>query len=222
MKTPALIALLFWCLPVYAAQVSDYPLREVVYDGSNPDLSVAIMGDELLELGSIYENTKVIGFENGSVILHHFENDSAVKCLPSFAPSPKLYKVALELFVYKQMKAIYEAQRAYWDKFGNVYAEDIQTLVHQGFLKGFENGRKKGYFFEIAETGQTRGFTMTPREATFLAVATPETSDGELIFTVNRLGEVRTGMSKTESTWGPVWEYSDHLAEPRQEVVRKI
>jgi hypothetical protein len=223
LKTPGLMLLaFFFCAHTYAAQVSEYPLRDVIYDGSNPDLSVAVMGDELLETGDTYEGTKVIGFEPQAVILHRLETDEAVKCPVSFSPSPDLRRIAIQFFIFKQMKAIHEAQRAYWEKFGGVYAEDLETLVRHGFLKGFETGRKQNYFFEIVETGRTRGTVLIPSEASYLAVAMPENPESDLIFTVNRLGEVRTGVTRIEANWGPVWEYSDHLPKPRQEIIRKI
>ncbi len=209
----------------FADQVSNYPLKEVVFDPSNPEMSVAVMGEQLLSLGDFYENTKVIGFEQDAVILHHFENAEAVKCLKQDAPEedPRVHRAAVEFFIYKQMTAIYEAQTQYWNKFGRTYSPDIETLVRQGFLKGFENGMKENYFFEVVEVGQSKARVMMPREATFLAAASPR--DGAAsgtFFTVNRLGEVRYGATKVEAPWGPVWEYNEHLNIPKQQVIREI
>ncbi len=206
------------------AGVSNYPLRDVVYDRSDPSLSVAVMGDEYLEMGSFYEDTQVTGFTPDAVVLHHFENDEAVKCLKqeSLPPSTDQRRGAVQFFIAKQMKAIHQAQIAYWDKFGGVYAPDINTLVEQGFLKGFENQRKQGYFFEIVRLGQTKGFVMAPRESEFLAMASPENpEESDLFFSVNRLGEVRYGATRLEAEWGPVWDYSDLLTRPQQQVVRE-
>ncbi len=199
--------------------LADLPLREVIFDPGTPELSVAVMGDQLLEMGDFYEGGKIIGFERSAVILKKLEADDAVKCLVSgkAAVDEKLHQRAVHLFIAKQMKAIGEAQTAYWTKFGDTYAVDLGMLEKQGLIRGFKDGIKQNYFFEVGETGKTKPRVYFGNQPTFVALASPlEGSGGELYFSVNQLGEVRYGSNLFEASWGPVWEYNERLAVPAE------
>ncbi len=210
--------------PLSAEPVSNAPLTEVIFDGAEPDLSVAVIDGELYQLGDLYEDAQILGFYSQAVILKNLETSESVKC-PVFEtrPDAAVHQRALHLFISKQMKAIYEAQINYRHRFGDVYAEKIDTLVEQGFLKGFSGGVKEGYSFQIVETGQTQRLAMFPREATFRVLAEPlEPSEGSLYFTVNQLGEVRYAGTKFEASWGPVWDYNNPNAVPDKDIIREI
>lgn len=227
---PCFLATLFFFISVslplgFADKISDFPLREVLYDASDPDLSVAVMGHEVLAVGDVYRDTRVTGMEPNAVVLDSIATDDHIKCLvqENQAPDSDLHRLALNYFVYYQMKRIYEAQTAFWNKFGRTYAPDLETLVRQGFLKGFENGSKLGYNFRIDELSETKDYTMAPRGESFWALASPQETGGANApyFAVNQRGEVRTGATAGEARWGPVWEYSEHAAAPLQQIVRQ-
>lgn len=212
------------CHCLSASPVSDTPLTEVIYDGAEPDLSVAAIGGELYQLGDIYEDAQILNFYPNAIILKNLATSESVKCPVFEAPADtKLHQRALNLFISKQMKAIYEAQTVYNQRFGDSYAPKLDVLVEQGLLKGFQNGIKVGYFFEIAETGKTKRLAIFPGEASFKAMAAPmKPEEGALYFSVDQRGEVRYAENRFESSWGPVWEYNDPTAVPIKKIIREV
>lgn len=210
--------------PLAAEPVSNAPLTEVIFDGAEPDLSVAVIDGELYQLGDLYEDAQILGFDSQAIILKNLETSESVKC-PVFETrvDAAVHQRALHFFISKQMKAIYEAQVKYRHRFGDVYAGNIDQLVEQGLLKGFNGGTKEGYSFRIIETGQTKRLAMFPREATFKALAEPlDPKEESLYFTVNHLGEVRYGITRFAAMWGPVWDYNNANAVPDREIIREI
>lgn len=217
-------ALWLMSAPLFAEPISNAPLTEVIFDGAEPDLSVAVIDGELYQLGDLYEDAQLLGFYPQAIILKNLATSESVKC-PVFEtrPDAAIHQRALHLFVSKQMKAIYEAQVKYRHRFGDIYAPKIDTLVEQGLLKGFNGGIKEGYSFQIIEIGQTKRLAMFPREATFKALAEPlEPSEGSLYFSVDHLGEVRYGSTRFAALWGPVWDYNNPTAVPDKEIIREI
>lgn len=215
---------LLLCRPVAAEQLADSPLSIVIFDGAQPELSVAVIDGELYQLGDLYEDSQILEFSSRAVILKNIQTSESVKC-PLFESKPDAaaHRRALHFFIYKQMKAIYEAQVAYRHRFGDVYAPNMDDLVEQGLLRGFTNGIKEGYYFRVTGVGQTRRLAMFPREATFKAVAEPlETGKEFYYFHVDQLGEVRYSETRMGAEWGPVWEYNDPVTTPIKKIIRDI
>ncbi len=210
--------------PLNAAPVSDAPLTEVIYDGTEPDLSVAVIGGELYQLGDIYEDSQILNFYPQAIILKNLATSESVKCPVFESPADaKIHQRALHLFISKQMKSIYDAQVKYSHRFGNIHASKLDTLVEQGLLHGFKNGIKEGYFFEVTETGLTKRLALFPRQATFKAMAAPvQPVEGSFYFSVNHLGEVRYAENRFEASWGVVWEYNDPTTVPIKKIIREV
>lgn len=212
----------------------------VIFDGGNPDGSVGIVGQELLELGTVYENFEVIGFSGGggsppaswragasggepqAIVVKDLVSQDAIKWLEDGEIDPLILSRARRLFMAKQMRAIYEAQLRYRDLFGDHFAPDLKTLLDQGLLaNGFSSGaQKQNYHFYIAETGQTPRLALWPREPTFVAVAEPlNPEEDPAYFSVDHLGQVRFAPSLNQLSWGPVWDYADRSGGPKSREV---
>ena len=206
---------------------SPHPSIAVIFDPGNPDASVGIVGQELLELGTLYENFEVIGFERQAIVVKELESQDAMQWPEGGEMEPKILFRARRLFMAKQMKAIYEAQLHYRDQFGDHFAPDLETLLNQGLLcngfsaKGGEPGaQKQNYRFYIAATGETPRLALLPREPTFFAVAEPlKPEEDPAYFSVDQLGQIRFASTLKALGWGPVWDYADRSGGPRSRVV---
>jgi hypothetical protein len=207
-----LIFLLTFLLPVQAfAAVENLKAVEVIYDPGNPEASVGIYGEDLLETGEIYEDYTVISFESNAIIVRDGLITEQEKWLKNGSIPEELERKARWLFIAKQMRAIHEAQIKYLEKFSDHYAPSLADLINQGLLTdGFIDDTKEGYRFEIKETGETK--RMAPhyiRLPTFLAAAVPlDPEKDKLYFSVDQLGQIRYAHSKRQLTWGPVWDYN--------------
>lgn len=198
-------------------------LSSVIYDSGNPEASIGIMGDEIFEVGDLYEGFRVISFESKAMIVKDQRNFDELKWLIAEDASPEaaLFKRAKSYFIVRQMKEIYEAQLKYFKEYEESYSPDLLTLIQKGFLaNGFENDTKHGYRYRIAQTGETG--RMAPhyvREPVFFAVAEPvEPQEGDFFFSVDQLGQVRFSPSGSGVSWGPVWDYKDHSVTKSKDV----
>ncbi|MBN1689307.1 MAG: hypothetical protein JW893_09410 [Candidatus Omnitrophica bacterium] len=204
------VLILLFCL-VFPSYVSAHPFEqnslEVIYDRGDPDNSVGIVGETILEKEDYFEGYRVRAFEDNAIIFEDLRTLDSLKIVTKDEIEPKILQYAQNVFIAKQMKAIHEAQVQYVSQFRDAYADSLEELRKHGFLKnGFEQGVKQGYFFEIVEA--TKKFNETP---TYLAVASPvEEGEGKLFFAVDQLGEVRFGESRFQVPWGPAWNYKDH------------
>ena len=117
-----------------AAAVEGNPPIEIIFDAGNPDASVGVIGEEVLEVGAWYENLQVIAFEPDAIILKEEEAEDTLKWLKEGAISTKALARARRFFVVKQLRAIDGAQHQYLAKFHDRYAADITTLINQGFF----------------------------------------------------------------------------------------
>ena len=216
-----LVVFLFLVFPVSAFAEAE-PVYQIFYDAAEPARSVGILGENIVETGSIYEHFRVISFESAAIVVQDLQSTDTQKWLreESEELDPELYQKARHLFIVKQMRSIYEAQMKYFHKFGE-YASRLEALVEQEFLAGgFEEEGKQGYHFSIAETGHSKNWALeSQREPTFLAVAESQESDEEFYFSVDQFGNVRYTLDKDQVKWGPVWDYADHSGGPSQRVL---
>lgn len=207
--------LLLLASPIAHASIKIEPAGEVIYDYGNAQQSVGVIGAQIVEAGDLYRDYHVLTFEPQAIVLRSSRDHSGLKWPvdPNFAPSPKLKSRALKTFIAVQMKAIHQAQMRYFEKFPKRYAPNLEELIRQGFLAdGFEDWKKQGYQFEVAEVKEEYG-----KDPTFLAVASPGEELEELpFFSVDHLGLVRMADTKTQVAWGPVWDYMDHSGGPPQ------
>lgn len=184
----------------------------ILYDAGEPEASVGIYGDDFLEVGTLYENYRVIGFEPNAIIVRDQTVGEQEKWVKNGRLDSKIRQQAKYLFVSKQMRLIYQAQMNYVEKFKDHYAISLNELIDQGFLNdGFRKGEKQGYRFKIEKTGDTK--RMAPhfvREPIFLATAEPLNPEKDhYYFSVDQLGLVRYADTKRQITWGPVWDYNE-------------
>lgn len=199
-----LIAVFFLMNSCAARAENEHTLLAVLYDPGDPMKSVAILPDALLEAGSLYRNYRVISFEPDAVVLQEQVSGEHLKWVKEGEADENLVRRARNLFIVKQMKAVFEAQIAYLHHFGEGYAADLETLVRGGFLDdGFEDGRKQNYTFRIQQIRSEFS-----KEPSFLAVAEPlELEKKDYYFSVDQLGLVRYADTLVQASWGPVWEY---------------
>ncbi len=186
-------------------RMQDQP-KSVLYDLGDPQKSVGVIGNQLVELGSLFEDQEVAGFESGKIVLRNIETQEGTKWIADSKLEGEILKEARHLFVAKQMKTIFEAQQKFFAKYRDHFAPDLETLIHEEFLAdGFEDqGLKQHYFFKIIETSADFG-----KDPKFRALAAPEEDlQPELFFTVDELGLIRFAESESLALWGPVWEYS--------------
>ncbi len=189
-------------------------LINVLYNKGNPQDSVGILGDELIEAGDVVGTLKVVLFEPDAIVFQDEKSQDMVKWTIRGSADTKLLQRARHLFVAKQMKAIYEGQMRYFHKFRESYAPSLDVLVRHGFLDGgFEDGVKQDYFFEISDLGETRKSTVTfKKEPTFTATAKPiHEEEGSFYFSVDYLGDVRYSTDPLQLSWAPVWNYNEPL-----------
>lgn len=214
-----IMALFVVFAPAAAAGMDLEPAGKIIYDVGEPLQSVGVIGTQIVEAGDLYRDYEVLTFEPDAIILRSTRDHSGLKWPvdPRFSPGGKLAQRALRTFIVLQMKAIYKAQLSYIEKFPGRYADNLEALIHQGFLAdGFESWQKHGYGFEISEVKEEFG-----KDPTFLAVASPlEEMEGNLFFSVDQLGLVRMADTKTQAAWGPVWDYMDHSGGPKQKLIR--
>lgn len=187
---------------------------KIVFDGGNPDASVGIVGEELLELNSLYEEYEVVGFEEQTLIVKDRLSDDRLRWPQEGEIDEKVYARARQLFTAKQMRALYLAQLKYRDQFGDRFAPSLNALLDQGNLhNGFDaEAQKQNYRFAIVQTGQTRKFALQPREPTFYAIATPLNPETDPYFSVDQLGQIRFAPSLNMLSYGPIWDYADKSA----------
>lgn len=191
----------------------------IFFDKGNPSNSVAIFNGQFLEQGDRIDSFEVLQFEPEAMILQDVRDGSPLKLPASGSIQAKNLVHGRYLFVVKQLRAIHEAQIQYERKFGQGYSLDLETLIHQGFLKdGFgDNYTKQGYQFSILKTGKTKPWALTYQNLpTYVAMAEPTmTFDGSQAnyFSIDYLGEIRFAKSRESVSWGPVWEYSNILDE---------
>lgn len=215
-----LSAFLFLAFP--APLLADVePVYEIFYDAAEPARSVGILGESIVEAGSLYQHFRIINFEPEAIVAQDLETEDTAKWLKEKGElDSKLYQRAWHLFIVKQMRGIYEAQIEHFHKFGE-YAASLEKLVQQGFLAGgFEDGKKQGYHFSIAEAGVSKKWALeSQREPTFLAVAELQGQEQEFYFSVDQFGNVRYTPDRDQVKWGPVWDYADHSGGPGQRVI---
>ncbi len=195
-------------------------LSSVIYDSGNPETSVGILNGEIFEVGDLYENFQVVNFERDAIVLKDQENFDNLKWIVAgeAAVDPELLKKAKSYFVVRQLREIHAAQIKYLKEFEKGYAPDLTTLIRKGFLAdGFENDIKQGYFYRIAQTGETG--RMAPhyvREPIFFAVAEPQQpEENGVFFSIDQLEVVRFSPTLYGVSWGPVWDYKDHSAQKK-------
>ena len=195
------------------------PLYEVYYDLGDPEKSVGIVGEKILSVGDVYRDLRVMNFEPNAIIYQSMRDDSGLKwpMESGQAISEKIRRDALRTYIAGQMKAIFDAQVLYYEKFAEGFAPTLEELIHQGFLAdGFKDWKKFGYFFEIVETKNEFG-----KEPTFLAVASP---DDEIqpnpFFSVDQLGLIRVSDTRSQVSWGPVWDYMDRSGGPSSKAIQ--
>ncbi len=204
----ALLTLFFfflWIPNLPAAEVETLPVT-LFYDTGNANESVAILGPEILELGSRFERYEVIGFEPKAIVLEDEQTSEGMKIREKGQLGEVIQKDARHLFIVKQLRAIFRAQQAYFAKYGDHFAKDIATLIREELLPdGFEpDFLKHGYRFQVASTESEYG-----KDPDFLATAVPDESlQQELFFSVDGLGQVRYAETLAQIAWGPVWDYS--------------
>ncbi len=206
------------CVSPLQAQIFDVPSYpkpvKILFDFGNPNASVAIAGNEILELDSLYEQYQVIGFEENAVIVRDVVSADLLKWFEEGKVNPKDFIKAKQLFIVKQMRAIYEAQVQFLHKYEQGYCASVQQLIQEEFLpNGFKANKKQNYEFEIKEVGQTRRLApQYEKEPIFLAIAKPiNRKKDPYFFSVDHLGQVRYAKDIDMVSWAPIWEYLNPL-----------
>lgn len=208
-----LLVFIFLSLLPFPAQASpaDNPPIDIIYDAGNPEASVGIIGEEILEVGAFYEKYEVIAFEPEAIILKDEEAEDFLKWLKEGTVSARALIRGRRYFMVKQMRAIDEAQHLYLQKFHDQYAPDINTLIDQGFLPdGFQDAVKQYYTFRIVRADLGKRLAIeAKRLPEYFAVAEPVDREKDpWYFSVDQLGQVRYAKSLRHVAWGPVWEYN--------------
>lgn len=207
-----LVFLFFVCIPLRAeAALPENPPIDIIYDAGNPDASVGIIAEDVLEVGAFYDDYEIVAFEPEAIILKDEEAEDFLKWPKEGTVSSKALERGLRFFIVKQMRAIDAAQHLYLEKFHDGYAESISALIDQGFLPdGFQEDRKQNYTFRIIRAGLgKRRAIEAKRLPEFFAVAEPIHPEKDpWFFGVDQLGQVRYAKSLRGVTWGPVWEYN--------------
>ena len=217
----ALLALLFFLFTGPQAWAAGFPAQSVavIYDAGNPDASIGIVGGDFLELGSWYEDFEVVGFDTKNIIVKEQTSFDAIKWPAQGKITRQILARARERFVVKQLRAIYEAQMRYCEKYeDSAFAPSLNDLINQEFLPdGFKKSAKQNYSFAIVSTGQTPRMAAYKRQPTFYAVAKPlDPEKDPYYFSVDHLGQVRFAASLNNAAWGPVWDYADTTGGPRK------
>lgn len=195
---------------------------EIIYDDGSPEASVGIAGNEILEVGSLYENYEVTAFEPAAIVLREQESEDYLIWHKEGTVSPRVLLHAQRLFLVKQLRLIYQAQQQYLEKYLDHYASDLRDLMDQGFLpQNFEKAEKLDYRFSIVQAGEAKRYTLQHRkEPLFWALAEPlKPRKSAYYFGVDQLGQVRYGRTRREVSWGPVWEYNQLNAVPSSDVI---
>lgn len=204
--------LLFFASPqVWAGSLPEESVT-VIFDAGNPDASIGVVGEDVLELGSYYEDFEVVGFDAKNIIVKEQMTFDAIKWPVQGKVPRKIRTRARERFVVKQLRAIYEAQMRYCEKFeDSAFAPSLRELINQEFLPdGFVESKKQNYLFEIVSVGRTPRMAAYKRQPTFYAVAKPlNPAKTPYYFSVDHLGQIRFAASLNNVAWGPVWDYTD-------------
>ena len=162
-----------------------------------------IVNDQVLQFGDLYKGFRLIGVDYNGAVLEEAASREFYKYLENGEPSEVVDRRAKYEFIVNQMKAIHQAQVDYQQTQGKGFAPDLETLISQSYLAdGFESYyQKHGYVFRVVETKEYYG-----KDPSFLAVAEP-LEEGDLYFSVDELGQVRTADTLAQIDWGPVWDY---------------
>lgn len=196
---------------VHAESFPD-PNVEIIFDAGNPESSVGILGDEILEFKTIYEDFEVVGFEKEAIVVKEFMSYDAVKWPRAGTIKPAVKNRARQLFIVKQLRAIHDAQMRYREKFENRFAPSLEILInHEMLADGFRKNRKQGYLFRIASVGESpKRAPHYTREPLYYAVAEPQNPEKDrYYFSVDQFGQIRFAPSLNNVAWGPVWDYAD-------------
>ena len=192
-------------------------VEAIFFDPGNPSMSIGLIeNNTLLEVGDYYEGYRVISFSPNSVVLHHTSTQNPIKWMVNEEDESEIneeaYRHGVSRFIVKQLDAIYRAQAMHLQTF-RTYAEDLESLIQQGFLlDGFRDHVKMNYEFSITQTGKTQyRHLSSQRRLTFRAIAKPIDQKG-YYFTVDELGEIRFAKDLDHLNWAPVWDYADHGA----------
>lgn len=186
----------------------EFQALKVLYDRGDPVRSVVILENQVLQQGDLYGPYRLIGVDPDAIVLEDAASREFFKVVESGNIPEQTLRRARHQFIANQMKAIHQAQVDYQHFLGKGFAPDLETLIAEGVLAdGFEPFyEKQGYVFRMAETREYYG-----KDPSFLAVAEP-LQEGELFFSVDQLGHVRTADTINQIRWGPVWGYLDRDA----------
>lgn len=205
------LLLTLWTSPA-SAELAKAPWVEVIFDRGNSDQSVGLIGEEILGINDMYEWYKIHAFSVDAIVFEDQRNGERIKLPTSGSADSELKQIAVHEFIARQLKAIYKAQTLYYQE-RQVYADSLDLLIESNYLSdGFEDGEKKGYYFEILEVGKMKKHAMSVQNLpTFYAAASPlKEGIGNFYFSINHLEQVRYGENSFHTEWGAVWDYYEN------------